>query len=245
MESALYVSGQRLQGLADDLQVVAGNIANANTSGYKRRVGSFEAVLDAAARRAFARAGGVGARAEWPSFGSGRIDFTQGPISRTGRSLDVAVNGEGFLVVDTPDGPRYTRKGRIHVSPMGELTDGVGNRFLSDSGSLKLPPGASEIAIDRTGQIAADGSLVGTLQIVDIPDKDGLVSEGRAMFRYTGATPVPDTESSVVQGALEQSNVDLVREMVTLTTVMRSYEGMSRLMRRMDSLHGKLADTTA
>lgn len=244
MESALYVGAHRMQGLTEDLQVVASNMANANTSGYKRTVGTFEAVLNAATLDALGRSGGVGATAHWPDFQGSRVDFSQGPVRRTGRELDVALDGDGFLVVDTPGGQRYTRKGRLHMSPTGELTDGAGHTFVSDSGALKLPAGAAEIVIDRSGQISADGTVVGKLQIFDVPDKTGLVAEGGATYRNTGRTGQAAAETSVVQGALEESNVNTVTEMVTLVSVMRAYEAVSRLMKRMESLQGKLSDAS-
>jgi flagellar basal body rod protein FlgG len=221
MDSVIYLTGSHMNGLMDSLQVISNNLANANTAG----LGTFS--LD------------------WPELSDRWIDFSQGPVRRTGRPLDVAIQGDAFFVVDTPAGPRYTRKGRLYPNAQGELTDAAGNRFASDSGALRIPEGVAEIGVDRSGYVSADGQAIGRLKLVDIPEPDALVAEGWANFRNDGAPPMDALDSSVIQGAVEESNVNAVQEMVALIGVMRAYEASARIARRLDALNGRLIRTAA
>ena len=143
MDSSLYVIGSRMDGLAAQLQVIASNVANANSAGFKRMVCTFAAQDQ-------------GATVEedlmspvWPELAGMSLDTTQGAIRQTGRPLDLAIEGSGFFAVDTPDGTLYTRKGRIYQSPSGALTDASGNPYSAGGGSLRIPEGARRFARPR------------------------------------------------------------------------------------------------
>ncbi len=234
MDSSLYVVGDRMDGLAIQLQVIASNVANANSAGFKRMVSTFvtedqtdpyvEDVMDPV----------------WPELSGVALDTSQGPITTTGRPLDLAIQGDAFLAVETPDGTCYTRKGRIHQSPNGELTDAAGNRFMAAGGSLNIPEGTTHLTVQRNGEVLADGQSAGRLALYDIPDKDALVPLGSGLYRNDGAAARTALTSTVVQGALEDSNVQPVSEMVNLINVTRAYEAAARILRQMGTLSDQL-----
>ncbi len=234
MDSSLYVVGDRMDGLAIQLQVIASNVANANSAGFKRMVSTFvtqdqtepvvEDVMDPV----------------WPELAGVALDTSQGAIRNTGRPLDLAIQGDAFFAVETPDGTRYTRKGRINQTADGELTDPAGNRFMSAGGSLNIPDGTTHLTVQRNGELLADGQSAGRLALYDIPDQDALVPLGSGLYRNDGAAARQAVTSTVVQGALEESNVQPVSEMVNLIDVTRAYEAAVRVLRRMDSLSDQL-----
>ncbi|MFO8008931.1 MAG: flagellar hook basal-body protein [Candidatus Brocadiia bacterium] len=243
MDRALYVVGCRMHCLAEDLQTVAANVANASTPGYKRTVNCFHAVLRGVKSVGVRQSGTCAA--EWTRLGSPQLDMAQGPVSRTGRSLDVAIQGDAFLVVSTPRGQRYTRKGRLYLNASGDLTDALGNPFAARGGGLNIPPGARNVSIQRDGRLLADGRPLGALMLVDIPEPDKLVAEGAGLYRYEGARPERSLTSQVIQGAIEESNVQPVKELVGLVELMRAFESGSRVMRRLDALNNKLIQTAS
>ncbi len=218
MDSSMQVIGNRMQRLAEGLQHIATNVANANTPGFKRVVG----------------------RLRDTASGGLALDLSQGPVRLTGRPLDLAIKGSAFFVVDTADGPRYTRKGRLYQNPQGELVDAIGNRFVSPRGTLRIPRHTREITVGTDGEVIADGSPIGALTMVDIPEPRMLVRESWGMLRYNGPRTRDAVDSEVVQGAIEESNVRPLHEMVALIEVTRAYETSSRLLRRMDSMKRQL-----
>jgi flagellar basal-body rod protein FlgF len=237
MDSSVYVLGNRMDGLADNLQLIAGNLANANTPGFKRSVGRFTAALQQA------RSSPSGAT--WAVLDGDRIDFSAGPTRRTGRSLDLAIRGDAFFVLDTPAGRCYSRKGRLYVNTDGELTDGAGNRFAGRGGSISIPPGAADVQVAPDGQVSAGGSAVGRLMLVDIRDRTGLVPQGAGLYRDTSGSEARAVGSEVIQGAIEESNVNPMLELVGLLEVMRAYEASARLVRKMDTLSSQLIKSAA
>jgi len=123
--------------------------------------------------------------------------------------------------------------------------DGAGSRFAAQSGSLRVPAQAAKISVDSEGRVAADDQPVGQLMLMDIPEPDKLVAEGWANFRNDGPPARRAVGSQVIQGAIEESNVSPVREMVGLLGVMRAYEAGARLAKRLDALDGELVKTAA
>lgn len=239
MDSSLYVIGSRMDGLAAQLQVIASNVANANSTGFKRMVSTFAAQDQ-------------GATVEedlmspvWPELGGLALDTTQGAIRTTGRPLDLAIQGSAFFAVNTPDGTRYTRKGSLYETSSGELTDAAGNPYQAGGGSLHVPEGASQVTVLRDGEVLADQQSVGKLSLMDIPSSGSLVPLGGGYYRNDGADAKPALESEVVQGALEESNVEPVSEMVNLIGVTRAYEAGARILHRMDTLGDQLVKSAS
>lgn len=223
--------GSGLDALMKEYHTVAHNIANVNTTGYKRRVNSFT-------RELMNQISGGGeesvSAAEIKTNGS--IDFSTGSLLSTGRPLDVAILGSGFFVVETPDGPLYTRNGVFQINTQGQLVD-LGNRIVAgEGGPVVVPPTVSELEVNIAGDgnVKAGQALLGRLRLVDFGDRENeLESVGKSCFR-AGPDLLPGgaENMSLKQGYRENSNVKLVEELVDLIGVSRLYEINMGLLRK-------------
>jgi flagellar basal-body rod protein FlgF len=219
MAGTIYVALSGMRTRLAQLDRVAADIANEGTAGYKgERAGSvavnrpFDALLDAAVDN---------------TSGPTTVDFRPGVILPTGRDLDVALDGKGFFVVQTPNGPRYTRNGSFTRSADGTLVTSENMPVLGQNGPMKVGPG--QLSMQADGTIAVDSAAVGKLQVVDFGDYAGLTREDGGKFRApNGVTPTQTTGSFVRNGALEQSNVSVAQRMANLMEVTRSFEALQR-----------------
>lgn len=193
----------------------AHNLANISTPGFK-------------AERVFARAL-ADAKIEIASAG----DFSDGAVTPTGRPLDVAVVGNGFLVVQTPAGERWTRGGSLAINAEGLLVDMAGRPVQGTSGAIVLPPGPVEIS--ARGEITVNGSMVGQLRVERSVGDRPFKREGASLWvPPTDKEPVPDMEVHVRQGHLEGSNVDPVSALVEMIEIQRAYASVQRSMVTVD-----------
>jgi flagellar basal-body rod protein FlgF len=214
-----------MDALTEQYRTITQNIANANTSGYKRRVTSFASTLASAQ-------GG----ASTPS-GQTQTDFTQGHLTQTGRNLDLALEGKGFFVVDTPQGQTYTRGGVFNLNAQGQLVDYAGNPVAGENGPITVPrtAGAGSLTVSSTGDVAAGGHKLGKLKIVEFPAGTKLESLGNCCFRApANADPQISKKTVVHQDCQEASNVSIVEEMVDLIKVTRMYEANAKTITTQD-----------
>jgi flagellar basal-body rod protein FlgG len=214
-----------MDALTEQYRTITQNIANANTSGYKRTVTSFATALAAAQ-------GG----ASGPS-GKTQTDFSQGALTHTGRNLDLALEGKGFFVVDTPQGETYTRGGVFNLNAQGQLVDYAGNPVAGENGPITVPRTAvaSSLTVSNSGDVWADGHKLDKLKIVDFPQGTKLESLGSCCFRApAGAQPQPSAQTVVHQDSQEASNVSLVGELVDLIKVTRTYEANAKTLTTQD-----------
>ncbi len=224
------VSGMQAQWLRQE--VLANDLANLSTPGFKRddialAPTSADTVIQLPAGAHVAAIGAMPI-VEW-------TDHSQGLVHQTGRELDVALDGRGFLVVDTPNGERYTRAGVLSIGQNGTLVTAGGLRVLGDTGPLML--GRGPVTIDGTGTIRQGDATVGTLRIVDFPDPQQLVKGGDGLFAApVGLDPVPAQNVTVVSGALEDSNVSTMTTMVSMIGLLRSYEATQRALQAIDEI---------
>lgn len=215
MENTGYTTLTRQSGLLREIQTVAHNIANASTTGFRQEGLIFSEYV-------------VGT-SEGPSLSMARgnvrnTSHLQGGLNQTGGAFDLAIEGEGFFLIETNAGERLTRAGGFALSAAGDLVSYDGNRVLGAGGApVFIPPDAADVAISQDGTISADGRLIGQIGLVVPTDKNDMVREGGVMFRSdSGFEPVEMPR--IRQGFVEQSNVDPIGQMARLIEVQRAYE---------------------
>jgi flagellar basal-body rod protein FlgF len=189
---------------------IANNLANANTTGFKRQ---FERILEEE----------TGPRLET------QVDLSPGDVAATGNPLDVAIDGAGFFAIQTPAGIRYTRAGGFEVNIDGDLVTRDGMKVLSSSGSPVNVTG-NTVTIQDSGAVTVDGAEVATLRIVTFPNTAQLETEGANRFVWRGGeeTVTAAPEPRVRSGYLERSNVNAIQEMTRLIRAYREFEAMQR-----------------
>jgi flagellar basal-body rod protein FlgF len=221
MAGGSYVALSGLRTRLEQLDRISADIANAGTAGYKT-----ERVATAESRRPdFSQ---VLQTAIDVSAAPGMIDFRTGSLEMTGRDLDVAIDGKGFFVVDTPGGPRYTRNGQFSRRADGTLITADGLAVQGDQGPIQL--GEGKVTFETDGTVRTGGVVAGKLKLVDFSDYVSLRREDGSRFRPDGAnTAQPVTATTLVRGAsLEASNVTVAERMVQLTEVARAFEGLQK-----------------
>lgn len=205
-------------------EVTANNLANAGTDAFK-------------ADRVLARAS-AGSSSPVPVQD---IDMRQGALRTTSRPLDVALDGPGFFVVDTPQGERLTRGGSFRLDAGGRLTDTQGNPVLTADGPVVLQGGNVEIRDD--GSIVMDGSNAGRLRIVNLNENTHLLKEGFGRYIANGGTHAAEpTATRVRQGSVEEANLDTMMSMVDLVTIQRAFAANVDALKAMDSVLGQVTN---
>jgi flagellar basal-body rod protein FlgF len=243
MENTLLVGLSRQMVLQREMEVVANNIANIDTNGFKADFSLFEEYLMPGARNGNFRV------ADSPvSFVRNRgtlIDLNQGALQRTGGPTDIAISGDGFLVIQTAQGERYTRNGALQVNSQGELVTSEGYRVLGDGGPIAFQPQDTGITINPEGTVSVkDGAnatveiIRGRLRLVNFTQPQRLQKEGGSTFSTPADMPAAtSTTARVVQGALEKSNVRPIVEMSHMIEVSRSYTMIANLIQSQGDLH--------
>jgi len=232
MENAQLVSLSRQIALQHQMDVVANNMANINTTGFKASDLMFEDYLMPKARdNDF---GGADRLVHFTQDWSTVHDMSPGSVEQTGNDLDVALLGDGFLTVETDAGPRYTRSGALAINAEGVLVDLNGNAVLGASGPIKFDDSDTDITIGADGTVATNNGSKGKLAIAQFVDPQILVREGDNYFSGpAGNAPVT---TRIMQGAIEKSNVSGVNELTTMIRVQRAYQSLASLMQKQDEL---------
>jgi flagellar basal-body rod protein FlgF len=253
MENALLIGLSRQAILERQLDVVANNVANVNTAGFKADRSLFEEFLKSGAHED--NFVGKDRSVSYVQDRGTFHDFSQGGVEQTKNPLDVAVDGSGFLVVQTAAGERYTRDGGLQLNNTGQLVTIAGNPVLGVSGPIVFQPTDHDINVSPDGTItvlegnARADSIRGKLRLVSFADAQKLLKEGSNLYSAGQGTATPDTKSSVKQGFIEKSNVNAVAEMSTMIEVTRAYTQISTLLQQQSDLHKtaiqQLADVPA
>jgi flagellar basal-body rod protein FlgF len=221
MESTAHIALSRQMVLGRQLEVLAHNVANATASGFKAETLLLEPVAVAAGRHqrlAFVQDVGM------------VRDLDPGPIIATGNPLDLAIEGPGYFSVETDQGVRYTRSGQFRLDDQGELSTANGATVLDDGGAaLALPVDAGPITIAADGTVSSAAGIAGRIELVTFADEQRLSKVGDGLYR-TDQTPQPASESRLVQGSLEGSNVQPIIEMTRMMATVRAYQGTQRLL---------------
>lgn len=257
MNQALWVAKTGLDAQQTRMSVVSNNLANTNTTGFKRDRASFEDLLYQQVRQP---GGATSAQTQLPSglqLGTGvRVvstskDFEQGNPQQTGRALDVMVNGRGFFEVQMPDGTSaYTRDGSFQINSQGEL---VTNSGYAIQPGIQVPEGAQSLTIGTDGtvsvQVAGSAAAleIGSLTLTDFINPSGLQARGENLYTETAAsgpaqngTPGLNGLGTTVQASLEGSNVNVVEELVSMIETQRAYEMNAKAISTTDSMLGYL-----
>ncbi|HTO92870.1 MAG TPA: flagellar basal-body rod protein FlgF [Bacteroidota bacterium] len=216
------------------MELIANNLANVNTTGFKKDRLFVRMLNDAAA--------GVDAAGDLADVQvTQATDFSEGPLRQTGNPLDVALQGRGFFVVNTPDGERYTRAGSFQLSPGGILVNGAGAQVEGENGPIRFPDmlrmQRATLTITESGEVMIDKETIGKLRVVDFADTSVLAKETASTFTAPAGTPLiegPSAGTTVRQGFLEESNVDPVHEMIAMTELQRSFDTDQKVLQALD-----------
>jgi flagellar basal-body rod protein FlgF len=241
MENTLMIALSHQAALRRRMDVIANNIANMNTTGFKAEQPLF-------AEHVVRNRGGDTILGDAFSFVLDRAtlrDTAEGGLEATGNALDVAIRGEGFFAVETPAGEQYTRNGRFRLSPEGQLVTEHGHAVLGQGGEpLVFGPTDTEITISQNAIISSTNGEIGRLRVVRFDDQQRLLMvAGGLMMADTPATDVDFPE--VEQGMIENSNVEAIREMTRMIEVHRSYDRAKQLIDREDERIRNMMETYA
>lgn len=233
MENAAYIGLSRQMTLRRELDIVANNIANANTTGFK-----VEQLLVGTEVGARARNDSIKPGASFVlDNGVGR-DFGQGALQQTGRSLDFGIEGEGaFFTVNDGTGDAYTRDGAFTLDPTGKLVTKAGLAVQGDGGDIILDPALGAAVIGEDGTISQNGALVGKLTLARFETLGALSKDGDGLYRNrSNSTPIDATGAKISQGSLEASNVNPLTEITSMIEISRAYEQATRMIENVNDL---------
>lgn len=215
MDASGYVTLTRQSGLMREMQVVANNIANLSSTGFRREGVVFSehvTRLDNAPSLSMAQAAGR------------VVDLSQAGMTQTGAAFDFAIQGDGFFLLDTPEGESLTRAGSFTPSAEGELVTPDGHRLLDQGGApVFVPPDAGVVALAQDGTLSANGQPLARIGLWRPVEPTDLRHQGGTRFAAPGGVE-PVEDAVILQGALEESNVDPVSEIARMIQVQRAYE---------------------
>jgi flagellar basal-body rod protein FlgF len=230
MNNALYVGLSRQMTLKREMDVIANNISNSDTTGFKveslmLREDVQQPPLNLSTgsqppeKITFVHEAGVSR------------DFTQGALRQTGATFDLGLQGDGFFQVQTPNGARFTRDGRFALNAQRQLVDVAGDQVLSNGGQpIVIDPTKAPPQIARDGTISQEGQILGKVGVFRFADSSQLAKEGNGLFNAAGQAPAVDTKTMIEQGMLENANVDAIQQMTRMIAVSRAYEQVSSMM---------------
>lgn len=242
MIRGLYAGASGMIAEAMRTDLIANNLANVNTAGFKKDV----AVSKEFASVLMTRINDGGNPATIGSIGSGvMVDevstlYSSGVMRTTGNDFDMAIGGKGFFTIETPQGVRYTRNGTFAKNIQGELITQDGYRVLGQNGPIRIKGG--KMVVNDGGQVLVDNVPVGTLRLSEFDNEKQLTKEGASLFAAAPGQNVKPGTGGVSQGMLELSNVNVIGEMVNLISSYRTYEINGKVVQSHDQLMGKAAN---
>lgn len=233
MIRGLYQNAASMILLEEKTDVLANNMANVSTAGYKDRGVYFQQLITAeeALQRNLQQVRLPDGAT--PTY----TDYTAGVLKQTGNPWDLAIRGDGFFAVQTPTGTAYTRSGQFTTNQEGVLVDASGYPVIGEGGPVTIPQG-SQLDVDASGSISVDGTQVGRLAVFSFPLQEAVYLTGN-YFRPAGGQVSASTDATVEQGYLEGSNVSVVREMVEMIQAHRHFEANQKLIQAQDGTLNK------
>lgn len=234
MENALYIALSHQMTLRRQMDVIANNVANASTPAFKvDRMVFVEQLVTTPDGQELTFVQDVGVAR----------DMTEGAFTKTGNDLDLAIRGDGYFAVDTPFGERYTRNGRFGLDPQGQLVTNAGDIVLDESGGpIVIPQGAGPIQVSRDGTVSNSEQVLGRLRVVRFADDQLLTKEGNSLYATT-QPPLPAPDAAVVQGMVEESNVEPIIEITTMILALRAYEAAQKIIESETQLQTQTTET--
>jgi flagellar basal-body rod protein FlgF len=218
------------------LGFISNNLANALTAGYKSSRPVFEAVLSSSIIETDQT------DSTFVGTYDSHVNFAEGPLIETGSKLDVALQGDGFFVIQTAQGDRYTRNGHFSLDSTGKLVTQDGNPVAGEGGDIVA--NGKQISIERDGSVFADKVLVGKLRVVRFATKENLRPVGNSLFENMNPADreLPITNCTVNQGFHEGSNVEVLKEMIDMIACTRAYEAYGKVQQAFGDMESKLQE---
>jgi flagellar basal-body rod protein FlgF/flagellar basal-body rod protein FlgG len=226
LSSGFYAACAGLRAQTQALELIAGDVANISTTGYRGQQPMFASLLATANGQlpnALNRAIN-----DFGVLEGSRVDLSPGNLERTGNPLDLAIEGSGFFAVQTAAGVLYTRNGNFQVSPRGQLTTSAGDAVLGEQGPITLPEGTASISSD--GTISIQGAVAGKLRVVEFGPGTSPRAVGNSYYSAPAKAVRPAAEAAIRQSMLEGSNVNSVQAVVAMIAVQRHAEMLERAM---------------
>lgn len=232
MDNTVLVSLSHQIAAYRSMDVIANNLANAQTPAFKRESVKFEEVVRQVA------SGGADTGTQDISFVQEKgvvRDLSEGQLTTTGAPFDMAIHGHGYFAVQTANGERYTRNGHFSLDAKGQIVTGTGDKLLGEGGPITITPNDGEIHIAQDGTVSGKLGQLGKVRLVNFANEQTLTKEGNSLYASTEA-PATVKNPHVEQGMLEGSNVEPVIEISHMINVMRAYQASSNLTQTDDSL---------
>ncbi len=223
MDNVSYVTLSRQMSIRSMMDVTANNMANMNTPGYKAQNMLFSEELS--------QKQGNGERiSQVKNHGSYR-DLSQGSLTQTSNKFDFALQGDGYFAVQTPEGIRYTRAGSFSLNAQGEIVDKMGNQVLGENGRpLTVQAGATQVTTTVNGTLSSEKGSIGKLKVVTFEDTQGVSPVGDNLMIADDNAEIPVDSPKVIQGMLENSNVQPILEMNRMTELLRMYQSVQNIV---------------
>jgi flagellar basal-body rod protein FlgF len=236
MIKGILTSGTGMKPMMNKMEVIANNLANINTNGFKRDSVFIDAMKNAGIEQAQGKP-------DLSGFDVRQVvDFAEGSFVQTNNPLDVGLQGRGFFVIDTPSGKQYTRNGNFNVSVDGRVVTQQGYSVAGINGCIQFPEAHTlakeNISVSETGEVSLGTKVLGKFQIVDFEDLSKLDKAGDTFFKTDAREISVDSGSNrvvVKQGYLEESNVDGIEEMIAMIELSRTFEASQRVLQSQDS----------
>ena len=250
MQNAMYSALFGALSNEHRMNSIANNLANVNTTGYKRDMLAFKDTMALYAHdHIMEPVASIRDKKFFPDpqhisrtrIATSVTDFQQGGMKVTSAPLDVGIQGEGFFKIDSPDGEFYTRNGHFTVNEEGTIVNERGWPVMSEGGPITIPEGTKNIVIAENGRVFADSEEVGQIQLVTVDNLAMLEKQGSNLFRVRPGAEVEEVEvdpnrSWMAQGFLEAANVDAIYEMVNMIETQRQFEAYQKVMQATDTL---------
>jgi flagellar basal-body rod protein FlgF len=239
MDNSLLVSLSQQLAAYQSMDVIANNIANVSTPGFRREQPTFQEYVAEVAPGE----GETGTQQVSFVKDSGIVrDMSEGPQQATGHPFDLALHGKGFFVVQTPNGERYTRNGHFSLDPSGQIVDDAGNPLLGDGGAITITTDDGDIHVGADGTLSGKNGQLAKLRVAGFANEAALNKDGANLYSANGQPATTATDVKITQGMLEGSNVQPVVEISRMVDVMRAYQATATLTQSQEDLMRQAID---